>query len=208
LFVPAQPRLTQFLRPSQALGLLAAYDHAKRIGRPLDTHVTIHWSGTVEAAARVPQRLQLLLERMRKWLMRRSFPVLHIWAQEPSKGRFEYRDVPHLHLLVHIPIEHRKDFAAMLEEWVGGILSDHAIRVQAVGAKHWHWRTYLVKGVDPTNDDVELQEIIRAKGRKAIEARGPVEGKRCGVSQNTLGPAARQHWREQERQASLKRLAS
>jgi hypothetical protein len=189
-------RVTRFLKPGQARNLLAAFDHAAAIGSPLNTHVTVHWAATAEMAAHVPDRLQHLIERMRHWLHRREIPVCHIWVQEPSKRRNENTDVPHFHMLVHVPHLWRSAFDGMLPEWVGGLGSDNAVRIEGVQAQHWRWRDYLPKGVNPRTRDEELLRI--AKHKRAANARGPVEGKRCGFSQNTLGPAARAKWERQQ----------
>lgn len=195
-------RSTNFLTTGQARNLLAAFDHAAVIGNPLNQHITVHWSATADMAARVPDRIQQLIECMRHWLRRHGVPVCHVWVQEPSARRHEYRDVAHFHMLVHVPHLWRVAFDAMLPGWVGGIGADNAVSIQGVHAQHWRWRNYLVKGVNPGTRDKELQQIARHK--RAINARGPVEGKRCGFSQNTLGPAARARWQRQQVQQQLK----
>ena len=189
-------RSTHVLKPGQARNLLEAFDHAAAIGNPLNTHVTVHWSATADMAARVPDRIQQLLERMRHWLQRRGVPVCHIWVQEPSARRYENGDVPHFHMLVHVPHLWRMAFDAMLPAWVGGLGADNAVRIEGVQAQHWRWRIYLAKGVNPRTRDEELKKI--AKHKRAPKARGPVEGKRCGFSQNTLGPAARTKWQRRQ----------
>ncbi len=191
-------RITRYLRPAQARNLQAAFDHARVIGSPLNTHVTIHWAATVPMAARVPERIQQLIERMRHWLRRRGIPVCHAWVQEPSKRRHENRDVPHFHMLVHVPHLWRAAFDGVIGDWVGGIAAENAVKVDGVQAQYWRWRDYLQKAVDPKTRDEELQRI--AKRKDAPDARGPVEGKRCGCSQNTLGPAARAAWQRQQAQ--------
>lgn len=198
------PRSTRFIRPSQAKNILAACSHAEKIGCPLNTHVTIHWVGTVDMASRVPDRIQRLIERLRHWLRRREAEICHVWAQEPSKRRFENSDVPHLHMLIHIPPEHRLAFDVQIREWVGGVSDDRAIKIESVIARTWRWQNYLLKGVNPNTRDEMLQKLSGHK--KAREARGPVEGKRCGISQNTLGPAARAKWEKRQAQ-QLKRKA-
>jgi hypothetical protein len=195
-------RSTRFLKPEQARNLLAAFDHAAAIGNQLNTHVTVHWSATADMAARVPDRIQQLIERMRHWLRRRGIPVCHTWVQEPSARRHENGDVPHFHMLVHVPHLWRVAFDAMLPAWVGGLGADNAVRVEGVQAQYWRWREYLPKGVNPRTRDEELQKI--AKHKRAPNARGPVEGKRCGFSQNTLGPAARARWQRQQARQHLK----
>lgn len=183
---------TRCINPHQARNLRAAFDHAAAIGKPLNTHITIHWSATADMAADVPDRIQKLIERMRHWLQRRSIPACHIWAQEPSARRYENRDVPHLHMLVHVPHIWRVAFDAMVPVWIGGLGADNAVRIQGLSLQHWRWRDYLVKAVNPHTRDEELQRI--AQHKRAAESRGVVEGKRCGLSQNTLGPAAREKW--------------
>lgn len=193
-------RLTHCLSTQQARNLLAAFDHATAIGHPLNTHVTVHWAATQDMAARIPDRIQLLIERMRHWLNRRGILVCHVWVQEASARRFENKDVPHLHMLVHVPGLWRPAFDAMLPEWVGGLGADNAVHVERVlQAQAWRWREYLGKGVNPRTRDNELQRLSRHK--KSADARGPVEGKRSGCSQNTLGPAARARWQHQGQQS-------
>ena len=193
---PRNKRSTHFLKPGQARNLLAAFDHAAAIGNPLNTHVTVHWSATADMAARVPNRIQQLIERMRHWLQRRDIPVCHIWVQEPSRRRHENASVPHIHILVHVPHLWRAAFDAMVPQWIDGIGSDNAVKIEGVQAQSWRWRNYLLKGVNPHTHDEALQQI--AKHKRSRDARGPVEGKRCGVSQNTLGPAARAQWERQQ----------
>lgn len=190
------PRSTRFIRPSQAKNMLAAYRHADKIECPLNTHVTIHWVGTADLAARVPDRIQHLIEKLRHWLHRRNVEVCHVWTQEPSKRSFENRDVPHLHMLIHVPPKHLSDFKEQIPKWIGGVLDDRAFKIENFEARTWQWQNYLLKGVNPNTRDETLQRL--SKHKKAREARGPVEGKRCGISQNTLGPAARAKWEQQQ----------
>ena len=190
------PRSTRFIRTDQAKNMLAAYSHADKIECPLNTHVTIHWAGTVDMAARVTDRIQHLIEKLRHWLHRRNVEVCHVWTQEPSKRRFENSGVPHLHMLIHIPPKHRSDFKEQIPKWIGGVLDDRAFKIENFEARTWRWQNYLLKGVNPKTRDEILQKLSGHK--KAREARGPVDGKRCGISQNTLGPAARAKWEQQQ----------
>ena len=190
------PRSTRFIRTDQAKNMLAAYSHADKIECPLNTHVTIHWAGTVDMAAPVTDRIQHLIEKLRHWLHRRNVEVCHVWTQEPSKRRFENSGVPHLHMLIHIPPKYHSAFADQIHEWVGGTSSDNAIEIENFEARTWRWQNYLLKGVNPKTRDEILQKLSGHK--KAREARGPVDGKRCGISQNTLGPAARAKWEQQQ----------
>lgn len=91
-------------RGTQARFIKAAA-HAAEMGFPINTLLTIRWDSLFcdNDANRLrpfptPERIDGLVEHLRKWLCHRSLPPVYFWVREVSKNEGE-----HWHLAFHLP---------------------------------------------------------------------------------------------------------
>lgn len=94
---------------------------AAHYGTPLNTLLTLRWSSLFSDNAvnwlrtmPVPERIDRLVERIRKWLARRDLPPIYIWAREVAGPEAE-----HWHIALHLPPQLRKAFAAYVADLTG-----------------------------------------------------------------------------------------
>jgi hypothetical protein len=176
---------------------IAAHDHAKALGCPLNLTLDIHWQWTRFATEGIWNRrkaVTALLESQRHWLSNHDVGFLCILVREvpPSSTEGE-----HAHQLVHVP-DHLK--AAFLRHMRKFLRGKHRHQRRAL-----HWDTtysdgklaYLLKGSTlPARQllaamfetDYERQHFL--EGTKNKIHQGVIYGKRLFVSQ-ALGPKAR-----------------
>jgi hypothetical protein len=94
-------RYSQFIKHSAARNLIAAAEYAASIDRPFTLAISINW--TLGHIRRPLQKaLQIFLERMGRWLRRRtSEPLYALWAHEnadanlnthPPSGKLQPND--------------------------------------------------------------------------------------------------------------------
>jgi hypothetical protein len=83
---------------------------ARQIGVPLNTHLIIHWGGTL--ASDDPQghlfaKLRCILDR--RFHRKYGIPLTGIWVRERhrSKRTRQQSEVVHSHLLLHLPVRYR-----------------------------------------------------------------------------------------------------
>lgn len=185
-------RASSFLALAQCEALIAAADHAERIGLPFNRHWTVHYqtAGIAEAdAARFIGRLNKLVG---EYSRRHGGRFAAIWVREGGEGKGG-----HVHILMHLPA--RLSLKGRTRRWVkraGGTCRSGASYVRAVagrllaaesGSEHYAVnvaavRAYLLKGAG--------EEAGRALGLARMGEGGPIIGKRCGWTQN-IGRAAR-----------------
>jgi hypothetical protein len=172
----------------QVLNIQRATQYAARIGRPLNTTVTLNIGHTQCEEHEISKMFEQLRDRhFTKWLRDRAtsrskpewLPALYVWAIEGTKGH------PNIHWLLHIPPPLRTEFGSKLGSWLTRLASpftegQRPILVQSaydpMGAT-----LYLLKGADP-----KCGRLYKIKTRP----QGLVIGKRAGMSK-ALGPAAR-----------------
>jgi hypothetical protein len=188
LWVPEmnRRRYTNGLDTKRVKELLGGWNHARRIGRPLNTFISIHSEenysprGYCELAATVRNKLGI-------YARQHAFLFVAAWAREShSDGTGE-----HFHVLMHVPPKHLSDLKRKIVGWFPGpeavdvrpatqriSLTRTGLRMSAVG--------YLVKQMTP-----------QARYRRGLirKAGGPIFGKRGGVTQN-IGQKAIQRYFE------------
>ncbi len=106
---------------TQSRFISAAYTGFKN-GYALNAILTVNWAKLCESTktswlnSHPYDRAKLLVERIRKFLTRakRRCPVAYIWVREVASEAGE-----HLHLALHLPSQHRKDFISFLGRLLG-----------------------------------------------------------------------------------------
>jgi hypothetical protein len=100
---------------TQARFLAAALAAAQQ-GTALNLMITLRWrslfsDGEVRwmRCLPIPQRIDTLVQRLRKWLDYRGVPPLYIWVREAAGPEHE-----HLHIALHLPRHHRQAFIAYI----------------------------------------------------------------------------------------------
>jgi hypothetical protein len=164
---------------------------SREIGMPLNTHLIIHWGGTLEGDdpdGKLFARLRYLLDKR----FRRKFVIelTGIWVRERHRNKRtrQQSEVIHSHLLFHLPPRHRVDVIKDVEELVTlvaeQIIDDRTTELTFPANPDGK---YLLKGgTRAVWDEFALPDRWRSR-----LGEGLIEGKRCGVTQN-LGPTARE----------------
>jgi hypothetical protein len=160
------------------------------LGMPLNTHLTIHWGGTLagdDPRGNLFAKLRYLLDKR----FRRKFgmPLTGIWVRERHRNKQTRKpsEVVHSHLLLHLPTRHRQTTRQDVEELVTlvarQILDDRTIELTFPANPDGK---YLLKGgTQAVWNAFNLPDKWRSK-----LGEGLIEGKPCGVTQN-IGAAAR-----------------
>ncbi|MAU61054.1 MAG: hypothetical protein CMI62_10050 [Parvibaculum sp.] len=180
-------RTSSFINRRQAAHFYPAVRLARRLGLPLNTHVTInfyHLDCPGEDASRYFERLRD--NHFTRWLRyKRSRGALggtptYLWVIENPGGGHH-----HVHWALHIPEALKEAFEKKLPLWleaVAGEIIDEQGAVHSTPIPDAEGLVrYLLKGTHKT-----VAKHLRVRHRP----QGTVSGKRCGVSRN-LGPAAR-----------------
>lgn len=180
-------------------------EHAARIGRPINTHITINFACTgcdprkaVKAFAKIRQN------HFAKWTQRLPPRYRHeatgAFAFENYRDGIAYMTMEpgdphnvHVHWAIYLPPGTRLQFEAKLEKWVArccqGIVSENAIMITERPAAVL--RRYLLDGCDP-----RWAEIYRA----TAEAQGLiVGGRRSGTTENLARKQRIAHDRAEKR---------
>ena len=193
---PRQPTRRITLRRARCLmeGLL----FARESGTPLNTHLIVHWGGTVagdDPDGGLFAKLRYLLDKR----VRRKFGIAltAIWVRERHRNRRtrQQSEVVHSHLLFHLPPRHRAEAKEDVEELVRfvakQIIDDRTIELTFPANPDGK---YLLKGGTRA---VWEQFRLPPKWRSKL-GEGLIEGKRCGVT-SEFGPAARaRHYRQRK----------
>ena len=94
---------------------------AREIGAPLNTHLIVHWGGTVagdDADGNLFAKLRYLLDKR----FRRKFGIelTAIWVRERHRNKRtrQQSEVVHSHLLFHVPSRYRLEVRKDVEELV------------------------------------------------------------------------------------------
>lgn len=176
-------RLSDHLTPANVAELAQAAEHARRIGLPLNQHLTVHIANLDDVPGRnSPQgRLAGLLELARHWLDRRGFPLAAIWVLEAGlKG-------PHAHVNLHVPLHLVGAFRPMLPRWLrhdpAGDQHSPAIQLD-YAPRSAGLLKYMLKGMHPA--------AAAAYGVRPVP-QGTIRGKRCGCT-HVLGRTARKRY--------------
>jgi hypothetical protein len=178
----------------QARSMMDALAFARGIGTPLNTHIIIHWGGTLigdDPDGRLFAKLRYLLDKR----LRRKFGIelTAIWVRERHRNKHTRRqsEVCHSHLLLNLPYHHRdrlrKDVDDLIALVAGQILDDRT--VQFTFPANPDGKYFLKGGTAAVWEKFRLPSKWRSK-----LGEGLIDGKRCGITQN-IGPLARERRR-------------
>jgi hypothetical protein len=163
---------------------------ARESGARLNTHLIIHWGGTLagdDPDGMLFAKFRYLLDKR----FRRKYGVelTAIWVRERHRNKHtrQSSEVTHSHLLLHLPTKYRNAGRQDVDELValvaGQILDDRTIELTFPANCDGK---YFLKGGSPA---VWEAFYVPDKWRSRL-GEGVIEGKRCGVTEN-IGPAAR-----------------
>lgn len=170
----------KYLTAKQVEAIFQASEKAYSQGTPLNSFVTIQYND--HADPKHPQAIVTgILERTRKWLQRRGFPVAYVYTIEKAgeKGI-------HCHILIHIPkgkqAEYKRTLAGLLPfERVKTTAKAKRIDYPPYGGLHkkngiYGVLKYICKGIDP------------AAPVRGIDPRyqGEIHGQRWGISKSLI----------------------
>lgn len=181
-----QRKPSKALTPSQARDLIEAAHFASKIGKPLNTGVSIHPNCLLHPPVDVGHWVSGLLNHLRIWCTRQGFGYSCIWVRENYEGAGR----EHLHLVLHVPPVERALLQATLEEWLPG--SPNLVRVKPAEfgtdryGRHVNKAvTYVLKQMTPQARYALHHRVRRESECKVTGAKvAPVLGKRCGTSAN------------------------
>jgi hypothetical protein len=174
----------------QATSLMEALAFARAIGRPLNTHATIHWIGTKAGDDPDGRRFARVREGFDKWLVRRGVPdgLTAVWVRERLLGGSG--EVDHDHMLLHLAhpflggrkhVEVVRALERLIDGHGDGNFADCTLKLTFPPNPDG---VYLLKGGGP---DVWRMFGVPRFWRKP---QGFICGKRCGTTEN-IGVAAR-----------------
>lgn len=170
-----------------AQNLIQAHDHARALGTPLTTFVTIHW-GLADGAGDGRVRFARLQEKARKWMQARGGNLTGLFVHEAALSK-----EIHTHWAVHVPYRLGAPFGRMLKRWIGGDVDGQVCDVRPITDSRVI--NYMLKDVAPL--DYALLGLPRHLAKRRSDR--AVVGKRIGTSQN-LGPKARAQWASKQAQ--------
>jgi hypothetical protein len=171
--------------------MMEGLSFARERGTPLNTHLIVHWGGTVagdDPDGRLFARFRYLLDLR----FRRKFgiPLTGIWVRERHRNKHtrQQSEVVHSHLLLHLPSRWRAALRQDVEQLIIllaiAILDDRTIELTFPANPDGK---YLLKGGTPA-----VWEAFALPGKwRSKLGEGLIEGKRCGLTEN-IGPAARE----------------
>lgn len=173
------PKSKNYITPLQAINLLNAFEFARLIDCPLNTHVTIRWSYTGDADRR--KQVRDFTNRLYHWLLNNEIPPAFVYVNEVGEDCGL-----HTHILVHIPTEKKLSFRQICGKWNKKV-HPRFIFVTKLN----HGISYLLKGIDPSaiviyeNQNVILTENLteRFYGYHC-DPQGTIEFKRVGMSRS------------------------
>jgi hypothetical protein len=176
---------------------IAAHEHAKVIGCPLNFTMDIHWAWTRFAQEGIWNRrkaVPALLESLRHWLAYHGVGFFSIGVREcpPSSNEGE-----HLHLLVHVPSDLKDAFLQHTKDFLRGT-KRHQKRALAWDTTYSDGKlAYILKGSTPPARELlaamfetEYERNKFLDGTKDKVSQGVIYGKRLLISQ-ALGRGAR-----------------
>ena len=201
----SRARWTDYIKAEKALDVLQAAAHAHTIGTPLNYQADIHFECGNLNDLYVPQEaIGAWTKAMGDWLALRGIKATFVWFREHVTGTGA-----HVHMLLHIPPEHRKELKALARtSWlrIAHMSPDNraVIKMQKLGPRDYPLRQstekqttyfnclvgslrYRLKGIDP---DQALPKITGSE-RPVAELLGidpednePIYGRRVSQSQN------------------------
>ena len=88
--------------------MMEGLSFAREIGMPLNTHLIIHWGGTLagdDPDGKLFAKLRYLLDK--RFRRKYGIPLTAIWVRERHRNKRTRQpsDVVHSHLLLHLPTD-------------------------------------------------------------------------------------------------------
>jgi hypothetical protein len=173
-------RSTNGLDTKRVKELTHGWQHAARIGCPLNVMITIRPFEDQDPATHCAVAA-MIRNKLGVYARQHGFPFVAAWSRESN----EDGDGEHLHILMHVPAKHYADLTATVIRWFpepGAADVQRAnqnVRLTADG-KQMSAIGYIAKQM--TSQAWYKRGLIRKRG-------GPVLGKRGGVTRN-IGAAA------------------
>lgn len=183
------------LKSAQVENLVAATQHACKIGLPFNRMITVHWEAAGVPLKDMPQATGRFIDLLSKTVTRKGGKVAWVWVHEGGEKKGG-----HVHILAHVP-EHVIDVVTSLQKgWLkaitGSVYRRGVIHTKPIGQRRGLEKhnpllhrenlnsvlMYILKGSSP--------DAARKIGLVRLEPGGRVIGKRCGTSQN-IGLKAR-----------------
>lgn len=211
LHIPnSRARWTDYIKAETVLDVLQSAAHAHTIGTPFNYQADIHFEcGKLNDIFEPQDAIGAWTKAMGQWLALRGIQATFVWFREHVTGTGA-----HVHVLLHIPPEHRKAFKKLARtSWlkIAGMSLDNraVIKMQPLGPRDYPLRAsaekhttyfnklvgslrYRMKGIDPdqalpriTGSDRPVAELLGIEP----EDNEPIYGKRVSRSQNILKTA-------------------
>ena len=173
---------SDFIKRKTTQTILRAFDYAKYIDKPLNNFVTVRLAGLPleqghAAFDGIRHKCYDWLKRKQKLATGHADAPYYVYAFENPEG-----EGLHLHLIVHIPENFRREFVQKLPGWVSKALK---------GKLEVDGHDIHVKRVDPYTDKTLAKYLVKGTdqdfwGHFYLEdygsSQGPVVGPRAGAS--------------------------
>lgn len=168
----------EYLTAEQVNALFSACKTAYEMGHSLNRFITIHYDDYADEKR--PQTfIKSILEKSRKWLLKRGLPVAYLYVIENGK-----RKGIHVHLLIHIPPHYQREYKTAMRKWLPFEWTRKRINVQtikypdygvisALDGIYGNLR-YICKSIDPQTPIMGIQPKYQGK----------IYGRRWGISKN------------------------
>lgn len=184
-------RTSYYLTLAQCRGLIAAADHAEKIGLAFNRHWTIHYENAGIAEADAATFIRKLLKLAGDYARRHGARLAAVWSRENGKGKGG-----HVHIILHLPAD--LPLRGKTRRWVrlaGGKYRKGVSVVRSIAgslraaehsAAHYRHNVAIVRAYGMKGATCEGGEAL---GLEFSAIGGLIIGKRCGWTQN-IGLAA------------------
>ena len=163
---------------------------ARDLGMPLNTHLIIHWGGTLagdDPDGELFAKLRYLLDKRFRRKYGIELTAILVRERHRNKQTRQSSEVTHSHLLLHLPSQcrsmARRDVDELVALVAGQVLDDRTIKLTFPANCDGK---YFLKG----GTLAAWRAFNRPEKWHSRLGDGVIDGKRCGTTQN-IGPAAR-----------------
>ncbi len=191
-------KLTRHLGKAEVENILAAAQHACRIGLPFNRFITLSWhiGKVTDHVAATSHYLKLA----RDFLQSHEHDTAYVWTRECGRTVGE-----HVHILIHVPPHFIKLFSKRQRRWpklCGAKQGKGTVKTLPIGRSY---SAALSTGISAEVYQINLRRVVEYLVKDAepkarvhlTDAKNtygsPVHGKRSATSQN-IGAKARQTW--------------
>lgn len=166
----------EYLASQQVERIFKAAEKAHESGYSLNRFITIHYDDCADKKR--PQKFIVeLMEHVRKWLVRRGFPVSYLYVLENGRDKGI-----HAHIMLHIPVGYQVEFKKALRRWLPFKMKMPKVNFKTISYPNYgdlsplngvYGRLrYICKGIDPTTPIRAIKPIPQ----------GVIMGRRWGIS--------------------------